>query len=165
VHWLIYPFLRARGGLDLVPQVGAFQRIFDRFEPNQLVTLVGVGGGDGGVAKTGAVGKLSGNLVLKNKVDPFFSQRRVPDPGSHGPGIKPGQRAFLGIDVSNGSADVLHRLDLLLAVIGPDQGNIVVLVNLLGFAGRGIKRQRVAFEPEQPVLDRLHLSVKLNGSL
>src|SRR5437773_482911 len=81
---------RSWRGLHLVPQVRALQWVLDRVQPDQLVTLVGAGAGDHGVAEARALGQERADLLLQHEVHPFFGCSRVLDAAGHRPIVEPG---------------------------------------------------------------------------
>src|SRR5262249_26196681 len=110
--------------LDLVPEIGALGRVFDEIEPHELVVGAGAAALDDSVAEAGSLRELLADLLLEQVVDPRLGKLGIADGTRHRPGVKPGKGSFLGIDIGDVGACILHRLHLLLAVIGPDQRHV-----------------------------------------
>ena len=124
---------------------------------DQLVTSTGTAGFDNGIAEAGALGELLSDLLLQQEIHPGRSQIDVLNATGHGPGVKTGECALLWVHILNIGAGVLHGLDLLLSVIGPDQCDVIALVELQGLVGRCIETQHVPLEGRQFLLDLAHL--------
>src|SRR5207247_4590812 len=92
---------RLLASLDLVPKVCPLGRVLHRFQPNQRVAFAGAGERYDGVAETGAVGQFLADLFLEHEIDPGFSQILVAHTAGHGPGVEPGERALLGVDIGD----------------------------------------------------------------
>ena len=83
----------------------------------------------------------------------MLCQLRVLCSAADGPAVEPGQGAFLGDDITHIGPGILQQLELLAAIVGVQQGDLVLAKQADRFFRQAVEGQHVAAQLNQLGVD------------